>query len=456
MAGIGFELRKLLRTDSFFGLLRAYAYAGIISAGPWILSISGLIAIGIFSANVVVPDMLVTQFQVTVTWIMALTLILTGPLQLSFTRWVSDRLFEKRQDIVLPNFVGALLLVQLVAGGFALVFFGLLVEGTSAVYRAAAIAGFVVTADLWIATIFLSGLKYYKSIVALFALGYGVSVLAAYLLRPWGTEGLLAGWVGGQALMLLTMFALVARNFRAQAFVRFDFLRPGAMYPALIWIGLLYNAALWSDKFVFWLHPLTGSTVLSPMRASAVYDLPIFLAYLSIVPGMAVFLMRFETDFVDTYDRFYNGVRGGASLTEIARLRDRMVLSIRTGLADIFKVQAITLLAMSAFAPTIFGWFGIPSLHLPLFYVDAVAASFQVLLLAVMNVLFYLDRRRENLTLMVVLALSVPLLSWISIGLGARFFGYGFALAMLLTLLLGMQLMNRVLGRLEYETFMLQ
>jgi uncharacterized membrane protein len=33
MAGIGFELRKLLQRESYFALVRAYAYAGLISSG---------------------------------------------------------------------------------------------------------------------------------------------------------------------------------------------------------------------------------------------------------------------------------------------------------------------------------------------------------------------------------------------------------------------------------------
>lgn len=49
MAGIGFELRKMLKRDSLLGLLRAYTYAGIISSGPWILSIVGILLIGILT-----------------------------------------------------------------------------------------------------------------------------------------------------------------------------------------------------------------------------------------------------------------------------------------------------------------------------------------------------------------------------------------------------------------------
>jgi uncharacterized membrane protein len=86
MAGIGFELRKMLRRDNLSGMLGAYAYAGIISSGPWILSIVGILLIGMLSLPFVVPGSLITQFQVSVTYLIAGSLILTGPMQLSFTR----------------------------------------------------------------------------------------------------------------------------------------------------------------------------------------------------------------------------------------------------------------------------------------------------------------------------------------------------------------------------------
>ena len=78
MAGIGFELRKLMRKDSYLSLFQAYAYAGVISSGPWILSIIAVIFIGVFSLPVVVPRYLVSQFQTTVTYLIAFSLILTG------------------------------------------------------------------------------------------------------------------------------------------------------------------------------------------------------------------------------------------------------------------------------------------------------------------------------------------------------------------------------------------
>jgi len=51
MAGIGFEIRRILEKDTLFSLLEAYGFAGLISSGPWVLSILGVMMIGILSSR---------------------------------------------------------------------------------------------------------------------------------------------------------------------------------------------------------------------------------------------------------------------------------------------------------------------------------------------------------------------------------------------------------------------
>ena len=162
MAGIGFELRKLLKRDSLLGMMQAYAYAGIISSGPWVLSIIGILVIGLMSISMVVPEFLITQFQVSVTYLIAFSLTLTGFAQLAFTRFTADRLFEKRANVILPNFNGLLLWVTLLTGLFGTLVIIFLFPNQSVMYRLLMLAGFVVMSDIWIATIFLSGMKQYS------------------------------------------------------------------------------------------------------------------------------------------------------------------------------------------------------------------------------------------------------------------------------------------------------
>ncbi len=456
MAGIGFELRKLLRRNSFAGLLQAYTYAGIISAGPWVLSIIGILLIGILSVGTFAKPQAVVQFQVTVTYVMAASLILTGLVQLAFTRFIADRLFEKKTDWVLPNFNGLLLVVICISGVLGLLAALFLFPHQSVLYRLLLIAAFVILSATWIATVFLSGMKKYKEIVLVFFLGYLVVIGAALQFRPYGLEGLMSGFVLGHLLLLSGMIELVYREFSSKRGVSFELFRPRAMYTSLLFTGLFYNAAIWADKFIFWFTPETSQAVIGPLRASVIYDLPIFLAYLSIIPGMAVFLVRIETDFVEYYDKFYDCVRDGAPLSTIEHTRNKLVFSARQGLLDITKVQSITVVIIIAVGEQLLQWLGISQLYLPLLYIDVVATALQVVLLGILNILFYLDKRRIVLALTGLFLFSNILFSWISIQLGASFFGYGFALSLLLTVVVGLWWLNRRFENLEYETFMLQ
>ncbi len=454
MAGIGFELRKLLRRDSLLGLLQAYTYAGLISSGPWVLSILGILLVGILSLGIVIPNILVTQFQVSVTYLIATSLVFTGPIQLAFTRFCADRLFEKHNDWILPNYRALALLLTLGAGLFALALLSLGFHQTSLIYRLLMLCGFVLMCNIWLAALFLSSMKQYKSILVMFAIGYGLTVGLALLLRHDKLEGLLGGFVIGHFALLLGMVLLIEEHFPSPEFLRYDFLRRSQIFPALIAIGLFYNLGLWIDKFIFWWSSTTSIPIIGWLRASPIYDMPVFLAYLSIIPGMAVFLVKMETDFVDFYDDFYDAVRHGGSLEEIEELRDGMVFTVRQGIFQILKVQLITVLIMLVNARTLLTWLGISKLYLPLLFVNLVSAGLQVVFLGILNVFFYLDHRAIVLRLTLWFCLSNAALTWLSLYLGPSYFGYGYALAMLSSVCWGFYLLDRSLEHLEYETFM--
>jgi len=457
MAGIGFELRRMLRKDTLLGLLQAYAYAGVIGSGPWVLSIVGILLVGIFSASVVIPATLVTQFQSSVTYLVACSLIYTGLAQLAFTRFVSDSLFQKQRDAVLPNLHGLLVLVLLGASVLGTLALFIALPGEGLIYRLLMLAGFVLLSGVWVLAVLLSGMKRYKAIVLLFGVAYGLIVVCSLLMRPWGLEGLLGGFVLGNYVLLVGMWLLVVREFNPSGpLIAFEFLQRGRLFPTLMAIGLLYNLGIWVDKFMFWYSPPTSQAIIGHLRASLIYDLPVFLSYLSIIPGMAVFLVRIETDFVEYYDRFYGAVRSGGSLEYIENMRDEMVYSIQQGLGEIAKIQTLAVLLTFIAGPMLLDALGISRLYLPLLQVQVIGAGLQVGLMAVLNVFFYLDQRRTVLMLcLMFVVLNVLLTGW-TLMYGAALYGYGFALAALLTLATGLGLLTRRLHRLEYQTFMLQ
>ena len=457
MAGIGFELRKLLKKQTYVGLLQAYAFAGVISSGPWVLSIIGIMLIGIFSVGVISSPSGMAQFQVTVTYLFLISLIGTGVVQLSFTRFVADRTFDKDENAILPNFNGLILVSVGVSILLALPFVAFLFPKQSVLYRFLFVMGLAIMSSIWIATVFLTGMKHYRAIVLIFFLGYSATLILALLFpHALGMEGLLLGFVLGHYFLLMGMIWLVYRHYHSDHFIAFDIWKPGAMHYSLMGTGFFFNLGAWVDKLMFWYYPSTGQLVIGPLKASVIYDFPIFLSYISVIPGMAIFLVRIETDFVEYYIKFYDAVREGATLDYIERMRNHMVYYVRRGLFDIAKIQTIAVFVTFVLGSALLGWIGISTLYLPLLYIDVVGAALQVVLLGVLNVLFYLDQRRAVLFLTAMLPVVNIIFTAISLQLGAPWFGYGFALAMLVTVLTAIWILNRKLEALEYQTFMLQ
>lgn len=455
MAGIGFELRKLLNKKSLFGLLQAYGYAGIISSGPWVLSILGIMAIGVISVNLQTQSDVVLSFLISITYLMAFSIIIGGWLQLMLTRFVSDLIYAKKQQEIISNLLGALIVTTITSLIVALISWPLFPEQSLA-YKLLMLSSLVVLSNIWILVVMLSGLRAYKKVMAAFFTGYGLTITFSLLLRGYGVEGLLAGFLIGQSMMMYFMLGIIVHEYTADSLISFDFLDKNKVFYSLAAISIIYNLGVWTDKFVFWFNPITSEAIIGPLRSSIIYDPPIFLSYLTIIPGMAVFLLRMEADFVDKYNEFYSAIRDGGSLRKIRDLKKSMIDTIRSSFLEIFKVQAVTILIVIYAADHILPLFKISTNYRMLFSIDVAAVGVQVVLLGVFNVLFYLDKRIIILNLTIFFALCNLILTITSQHLGPIYYGYGFAISVLLTTIIGFVILNQKLMRLEYETFMLQ
>ncbi len=456
MAGIGFELRKYLEKGTYLDTLKAYTYAGIISAGPWILSILGVMLVGILSVSLQMEHQYVHHFLISVTWLMMTSLITTGAWLLLFVRFVADRLYEKAENIILANVVGLLLVSTAVTGTLSAVIMLLFFQEQSILYKILMTANFTTLCNMWSAIIFTSGMKQYRQILFAFLLGYLIMICSAPALHMFGLEGLLTGLLMGHSTILFYMLVLIFRQYPGSDFVRFDFLYRKNIKLRLLCIGIFYSVGIWIDKLLFWMTPHVSEQVIGPLRDSMIYDLPIFLAYISIIPGMAVFLVKIETDFVETYDRYFQAVREGETLQEIEKLSRDMHSCVNEALLGIVKVQGLTVVMIFLLAPSLISWLNISPYYLNLFCIDIIAVALQVILLSVLNVLFYLDRLTTALQLTLTLMAGNAFLTWASLQFGPAWYGTGFCASMLLSSIIGLYLLNRTFAKLNYFTFMLR
>jgi uncharacterized membrane protein len=230
----------------------------------------------------------------------------------------------------------------------------------------------------------------------------------------------------------------------------------GKFYWKLAWSGMLYNIAIWIDKVIFWFSPLVGYMVIDKLHASMVYDFPIFLAYLSIIPGMAIFFFRLEVDFAKSYEYFYRAINKHGTLRQIKRHKQGMIDAVKRSIHEVLFVQGIFNIFLFLGAEQLFELLLLPKLYLPLFYVDVIGVQLQLGFMSILAFLYYLDRQKEALYYTLFFVLINAVLTWISIQLGPYFYGYGYSITLLILFVSSILTLNRILQELDYETFMLQ
>lgn len=454
MAGISFELRRTLKKGTITAIVEAFGYSLALSSGPYIITILSLIVSSLLYYKAIGDKNLITAFQVSVTYLIAFSLIYSGFGQLVFTRYIADRIFERQYYRLMPNLLGLLSIFMTSAFVISLplsVYF--FAKEASYFYSLIFSLTFTVLVGLWLVNIVLVGLKRYKFILLSFAIVYLVFFLSGYVLSIYGLEGLMLSFFLSQALLFFLLLSYYIYNTLSERMVEFDFLNKKRIFPSLIFVGFFYNLAIWTDKFVFWFNKETSIQVFGPLKYSIVYDIPIFLAYLAIAPGMATLFTKIEVEFSQWHQKYYDAIINGLSLRKIYNYGDELIESARSALFEIARVQGIFNIVVILFEEPLFTIFNIPLIYIPLFHVLLFGTYFQLLLMSVIAMLFYFDRRKETLVTVFVFFVFNLLLSQISIILGPYYYGYGFVLSAFISFLIALIFLRRFLHDIHYYTF---
>ncbi|WP_304544933.1 exopolysaccharide Pel transporter PelG [Sulfurimonas microaerophilic] len=457
MAGIGFELRKILREDRLLSLGKVYGYSAILSSGPWVISIVAIILVGFINLSHFGEVKDAFRFQVVITYAIALasSLIITGILQLPFTRYIADLIFRNKDDEILPSYFGAIFL----AWGLGLIFIVPLYIWVFSDMPPSFIVGtvltFLVLCGVWISSILAASLKYYSQVVWAYLLSYTFIVAVSYAYGS-SIEMLVYIFFTGNAILFTILMSLIIKSYPSTIFMKLNFFLDHNFYWTLGIAGLSYNLGAWIDKFIFWYHPATGHAIIGKLHASVVYDMPIFLAYLSILPGMAIFFFRLEADFAEKYDLYYDAVRSGGTLGLIKKYKNDMTSIVRHAIHEIIMVQGIVDIILFLTADKLFAALNISTLYLGLFYILTIGAMLQLAFMSILAILYYLDRKKAAMWLSISFFVLNGLLTYLSINMGTTMFGYGYTISLLIVFTLGVLVIREEMNRLNYETFMLQ
>ncbi len=455
MAGIGFSLRKMVQKESLSALTKSYGYAAMLSSGAWVSSIIAILIIGFFNLSDESGKPIAYQLIITYAFAFASSIMTTGFIQLPFTRYIADKIYEQREDLILPSFFGTLLVTTFV-GLLLLLPLALYVFPEQPIsFILLVVYIFIMMTAIWLANILASSLKFYKAIFVAYFFVYIGIVFFAYIYGS-SVENIMLIFLLGNILLFIILTALIMISYPSDKLLSFDFFKRKNFYWFLGFSGLFYSLAVWIDKFIFWYHPDTGSAILGKLHGSVVYDIPIFMAYLTIIPGMALFFFRLEAYFSQSYEHFFDAVKEGGRLEVIHGYKNEMRNTIRDTIRDVLGIQTIISIMIYIYTSEIFSFFHIPLLYSNLFHIDMIGAQLQLGFMSVLALLFYLDKRRATMWLSLLFLLLNGLLTLLSIYLGPYYFGYGYATSLLIVFIISLWVINNTLEDIEYETFLLR
>jgi len=316
-----------------------------------------------------------------------------------------------------------------------------------------AVINFLLISAVWLVSIFISALKNYQLITRTFFLGMVVSVIAATkLAEPYGAAGMMNGFSTGIALIISLLVANVLAEYPYSLNQPFAFLPYFKKYWEIAVSGLIYNMAIWSDKWIMWFAP-EAMKLKSGLLIYPDYDSAMFVAYLTTVPAMAMFLFNTETHFFEKYVRFYRDIEQKSSLAKIRKNHKEVVRSILANSGYMFLLQGVIAMLGILMAPKIIELLHGNYMQIGILRYGMLGAFFQILTLLLLILLSYFDNRKAALQIQLAfLAMNVGF-TLVSLFAGFQYYGYGYFISCFITFIISAITTAIYVSNLPYHTF---
>lgn len=449
MAGIGFELNKLARRDDLMGLAGAYLHSAFAIAGPWLFTVVALaFTTYLYGGS---DNVELMSFRGVIVYNFSFSLALSAPVYFIMTRYLADQIHVKNVTSTPTAMLESMMMVfafNLLLGVFFYGFyFAMPIE-----LRLAGFANLFLISGVWLLSVYLTALKDFSAVTWTFIIGMVIAVVAAHLLSKYNAAGMVAGYDIGLAIIVFMLAGRIFSEYPYHLTREFAIKPFWKKYWELAVGGFCYNAALWIDKWLMWFSP-EAVQLDNKMRFFPDYDSAMFMAAMTIMPSIALFVFAIETNFFHHYRRFYGNILAHASLRRIRQFHAKIMEAIVEGARSIVVIQGVLAFLFILLAPQIFNFLHMFFVQLGIFRLGVLGAFFQVLVLFATIILSYFDCRRANMWIFVFYLASNAILTLIFMQQGRAFYGYGFFLASALTFFLAASVLLSHVRKLPYHAF---
>jgi polysaccharide biosynthesis protein PelG len=451
MAGASLSLRSLAPRDDVSGMLLNYAQAAMITSGPWLMTVAAVAAVSLLGLDYVDLNKMAV-FRSILIYNFAFSLVLSGPILLVGTRFLANSLYSGTISNGRSILIATLALVYGVGALAAIPFYGLATDLAPAV-RIAAIGNYFVVSGIWVGGVFQIKQRDVQIVTGAFSIGMITAVTAGIALAvKFAMAGLIWGFTAGLAVIEFTLIAHVLRSYPAGPMQPTALLGQFRCYWVLAVAGFVAPAAVWGDKWVMWLSH-EGRTFGGFMRQYPLYDSALFLAFLTMVPAIALFTMFVKTDFLVHYRAFYESIEQHDTLAQIRRNHQRIIGSLIKGGRQLLILQVVISASVAVLAPAIIEIARLHYIQLSIFRLGTLGAGFHIGFIFCTILLLYFDLRRSYLWLQLLFGVANVGLTAAFLPFGFAYYGLGYFAASALCFAVAVLTLYRAVNRLPYLTF---
>ena len=455
MAGIGFALRSLSRQETLSALVKASGHGAVIAAGPWLFTIFSLATISAFAEQIVGQATLST-FRAVIIYAFATSLVLSAPVTIVATRLVADQLWTRLTDGIRPLLVAGfiLALATVTPGVVALIyFFQVPFPLACALYATTAVVTMI-----WVVLAFCGAIRDYKGITLSFVAGLVVAIAGAVAaaLSGLGASGMVWGFALG---LVLTFFGLTLRVLQTfqqggtgPLSAMGELLSGMSVYADLAAGAFFATAGVWVDKWVFWFSA-EGQSVEGGLIHAPLYDSAMFIASLVIIPALAQFVIRLETEFFDRYQHYYGTIQSHGTIDQIETARVRLEGFSLENLVLITVSQLSLAAVLVLAAPAIVEVLNLQFRQIAILRYGALGSVFLFVFIATTSMVVFFDRRRLYAGLQFLFfALNLGLTA-LTVHWGEDYYGAGYFAASFIASAVALVVADQTFGNLNYLTF---
>lgn len=453
MAGIGFVLKKMVNRDDLVSAASAYMHSALISCGPWVFTIVALGIVFTFNGGDALSQGYL-DFQAVLFYNFAFSLILSAPVHMIITRYIADSMYKHDVTHISSSMLISFFLVVVIQI-IPVTYFYFFYVKLPLFFRLMAFLNFFLLSAVWIINVHLTALKNWVATTRAFAIGmFIVFLLVMMFVRTYNEVGILFGFNMGFAYIVFSLIGEVMAEYNYHfSQVRYFFVYFKKFYDIAL-AGTFYSLGVWIDKLVMTTAP--EATILnSGMHVYFEYNVAFFIAYIVMIPAIAMFILSVETNFFNHYRRFYKDILEGVPFSRIKSNQDAIIRTICESGRDVAIMQGCVCFVVIALSHKIFGFLHLALAPIAMFHFSVLGSYLHVLALFELIVLAYFECRRVALWIQFIFFVSNGLFTYISILAGYEYYGYGYFLSSFLIFILSTIALHHYVVRLPYCDFIL-